>query len=111
MANLQIEHLQHQKSNIVEDGKPKLPSSTQLEYGEIAINYADGVETMAIKNSNNDIITFSNDNSIDKKIEAVKESTATKLELEDGVEQIKLTETVGEKGEKIYYIGFQWGEF
>ena len=43
---------------------PKLPNSEQIEYGEISINYADGYETMAIRNANDDIVTFSNDNTI-----------------------------------------------
>lgn len=45
-------------SVITEDGKPKLPSSDTIDYGEIAINYADGVETLSIKNSANEIIEF-----------------------------------------------------
>ena len=42
-----------------EDGvSPKLPTSEQLEYGEIAINYGDGIETIAIRNDNDEIVTF-----------------------------------------------------
>lgn len=42
-----------------EDGiSPKLPTSGQLEYGEIAINYGDGIETIAIRNDNDEIVTF-----------------------------------------------------
>ena len=37
---------------------PKLPTCDQLEYGEIAINYGDGIETIAIKNENDEIIKF-----------------------------------------------------
>jgi hypothetical protein len=37
---------------------PKLPTSEQLEYGEIAINYGDGIETIAIRNDNDEIVTF-----------------------------------------------------
>lgn len=48
----------HKRSNVVTDGSPKLPTADQLEYGEIAINYADGNETLSIKNSNNEIVTF-----------------------------------------------------
>jgi len=40
---------------------PKLPTSEQIEYGEIAVNFAKGYETMAIRNNNDEIITFSND--------------------------------------------------
>jgi len=53
--------LLHLKSSVVnQNGTPKLPTSSQIEYGEIAINYADGYETLAIKNSENEIIPFAN---------------------------------------------------
>lgn len=49
----------NKRSNAVNgDGTPKIPTSEQLQYGEIAINYADGVETLSIKNSNNNIVTL-----------------------------------------------------
>lgn len=49
----------NKKSSVItEDGKPKLPSSDAIDYGEIAINYADGVETLSIKNSENEIVEF-----------------------------------------------------
>jgi hypothetical protein len=56
-----IEHIQHVKSSVVLEGKPKLPQPSVLVEGELAINYADGVETISIKNSNGDIVTFSSD--------------------------------------------------
>ena len=43
------------------DGKPKLPSASQVSYGELTMNYAEGVETLAIKNSSDNIVTFSNE--------------------------------------------------
>lgn len=45
-------------------GVPVAPSSSQLSYGELAINYADGAETLFIKNSDNEIASFSNDNAL-----------------------------------------------
>jgi hypothetical protein len=51
----------HKKSNVLTNGQPKLPSASTIEYGEIAINYAKGGETMSIKNANNEIVTFSSD--------------------------------------------------
>ena len=49
----------NKRSNAVNvDGTPKIPASEQLQYGEIAINYADGIETLSIKNSNNNIVTL-----------------------------------------------------
>ena len=53
--------LLHIRSNVVENGEAKLPTSDQIEYGEIAINFADGHETISIRNSNDEIIKFSND--------------------------------------------------
>lgn len=49
----------NKRSNAVnDDGTPKIPTSGQLQYGEIAINYANGVETLSIKNSNDNIVTL-----------------------------------------------------
>ena len=49
----------NKRSNAVNvDGTPKIPTSEQLLYGEVAINYANGVETLSIKNSNNNIVTL-----------------------------------------------------
>lgn len=49
----------NKRSNAVnDDGTPIIPTSEQLQYGEIAINYAAGVETLSIKNSNNNIVTL-----------------------------------------------------
>lgn len=53
-------HLIHVRSNqTLEDGSPKLPSVDRIEYGEIAINYNAGKETISFKNSNNQIVAFS----------------------------------------------------
>lgn len=61
MANKTIEHLIHKRSSLVVENQPKLPTSEQIEYGEIAVNYAKGHETLSIKNSDNEIKTFSCD--------------------------------------------------
>ena len=57
-----INHIQHIKSSVVEDGKPKLPSSSVLVEGEIAVNFAKDVETLSIKNASGEVVTFSSDN-------------------------------------------------
>ena len=50
----------NKRSNVVlEDGKPKIPTAEQLNYGEIAINYNAGTETISFKNSNNEIVALS----------------------------------------------------
>ena len=54
MANTII----HKKSKNLVNGVAKLPTAEQLEYGELAINYYDGQETITIKNSENEIVTF-----------------------------------------------------
>ena len=71
-------------SNVVETVDqiqvPKLPDPSVLEYGEPAINYAKGFETISIKNSNNEIITFSSDavftNYLENRIAALKNRIA-----------------------------------
>ena len=40
-----INHLQHVKSSVVEEGLPKLPQASVLVEGEIAVNYAKDYET------------------------------------------------------------------
>ena len=51
----------HKRSNELNtDGTgPKLPTSQDIECGELAMNYHDGHEVLAIKNDNNEIVTFS----------------------------------------------------
>ena len=56
-----INHLQHIKSSVVENGQPKLPSSEVLVEGEIALNFAKGYETISILNSESGITRFSCD--------------------------------------------------
>ena len=71
-----IDKVLHKRSNQLVEDAPKLPTSEQLEYGEIAINYASGKETISIKNANNEIATFSSDKIIDKKLDAKADKTA-----------------------------------
>lgn len=46
-------------SALLEDGSPKLPDPSIMHYGELAINYHAGVESLAIKNSNDEIVSIS----------------------------------------------------
>lgn len=50
--------LVHLRSNQLVNGSPKLPSAAALEFGELAINYLSGKETISIKNSDNAIVQF-----------------------------------------------------
>lgn len=62
MPTVNIKAFSHKKSTVIENGGPKLPTAAQLELGEIAMNFAKGYETLSIKNNNNEIVTFTNDN-------------------------------------------------
>jgi len=72
-----------------EDGlSPKLPTCEQLEYGELAINYGDGVETLAIRNEKDEIIKFIPEHKvkeyIDKRlVEFMKEFNKNVIEPDD----------------------------
>jgi len=57
-----INYVSHKKSKVKNNGKPQLPSANSLVEGEIAINYAENVETLSIKNESGTVVTFSSDN-------------------------------------------------
>ena len=81
-----ISHIIHKNSsekNTDNDG-PKIPDANDIEYGEIAINYDKGNETLFIKNSNNEIIEFVNKNNILKSLPF--EFSSILLNLLDSVE-------------------------
>lgn len=84
MANLKIGSLQHKRSCVVNDNTPKLPTAEQLAYGEIAINYAENLETLSIKNDANKVVTFSSDSIIDKKIDNIKKDLASVVSVKLG---------------------------
>ena len=48
----------HKHSSVITDGQAKLPDKDQLEYGELAVNYAAGVETISLKNTEGQIVEF-----------------------------------------------------
>ena len=58
MARLKIQNY-HSK---VKGNLPSVSGDNALEYGEIAVNYAKGGETIAIRNANDEIVTFPNSN-------------------------------------------------
>lgn len=81
----------NKRSSIITDnGSPKLPSSDSIEYGEIAINYADGVETISIKNSSNNIVEFKSKEYIDNVLVDSTNTLKTELqgEIDANVEQL-----------------------
>lgn len=66
----------HKKSKVLVEGSPKLPSASTIEYGEIAINYADGHETLSIKNSSDKIATFSSDSTVNASLSEIRDDIA-----------------------------------
>ena len=52
----------HKRSSVITNGKPKLPTSSQIEYGELAVNYAKDNETISLKNNENKIVEFATKN-------------------------------------------------
>lgn len=69
----------HKRSSTIIDGKAKLPEVEQLEYGEIAINYADGVETIVFKNDNDEIVEIKSNEYFEQVIEDNELVTAAAL--------------------------------
>nr|DAK49875.1 MAG TPA: hypothetical protein [Caudoviricetes sp.] len=65
-----ISHIIHKNSSERNTGNngPKIPDANDIEYGEIAINYDKGNETLFIKNNEDDIIEFVNKDNIIKKL-------------------------------------------
>lgn len=78
-----IDKLQLKRSNkTVTDAStgtvsPKLPNPSDLENGELALNYADGYETIAFKNDNGEIVEIKSNNQIEQKLD----SKADKVEI------------------------------
>lgn len=54
-------HLVHIHSVQTTDGQPKLPEPSMLNYGELAINYAKGYETISLKNNSDEVVQFKPD--------------------------------------------------
>ena len=58
MSRQKLIHIHSVAQNSDSNG-PKLPTSSQIEYGELAINYLKDNETISIKNNNNEIKSLS----------------------------------------------------
>jgi hypothetical protein len=49
----------HKHSSVItENGKAKLPTADQLDFGELAVNFAAGVETISLENKEHKIVEF-----------------------------------------------------
>lgn len=81
--------IQLKRSNVLDGGKAKAPTASQMEYGEIAVNYNTQDPTLFIKDSANGIIAITAfDNSdveaelirLDGEIEAIKDVIPSPLD-------------------------------
>ena len=50
--------IQLKRSNVLESGNAKVPTSAQLDYGELAVNYNADDPTLFLKDSNDNVIKF-----------------------------------------------------
>ena len=77
--------LQLKRSNVIESGAAKEPTASQLEYGELAINYNTTDPAIFLKDSNNNVIRISGVGNIadDGQVE-LPASTTPPLNPEDG---------------------------
>lgn len=98
--------LKHKRSSVVTNGAPKLPTTDQIAVGEIAINFAEGYETLSTRNSNDGIATFSSDSVLDKKyissgavVSAMTELSGT---LED--DEYTIAQALNEQNDRIIAI-------
>lgn len=81
-------------STVLDNGQPKLPTSDKLDYGEIALNFAENVETISIKNKANDIVEFKPKSYYDNYFQTKKDMTGyttnnTFNTLSDDVDSLK----------------------
>ena len=56
--------IQLKRSSALEGGRAKEPSQSQLEYGEIAVNFNDSDPAIFFKDSNNQIIRVTGDGAV-----------------------------------------------
>ena len=112
---ISVEHIQHLKSQAVtiDGGGIKLPLPSEIEYGEIAINYKSDNETIAIKNIESEIATFSSDNVVERENECISSAINDLNDRVEDVERIAsmTTSVVGVRGHSEqsptleYYVG------
>ena len=112
---INVEHIQHLKSQAVtiDGGGIKLPLPSEIEYGEIAINYKASNETIAIKNSNDEIATLSSDTVRERENEVISSAINDLNDRVEDVERIAsmTTSVVGVRGHSEqsptleYYVG------
>lgn len=84
---MSIEKILNKRSNaVVTDGgvdSPKKPTSSQLDNGEIAVNYHKGMERLFMKNDNDEVVEFVSKDEVDKKQDKVDGVNIVRKEFED----------------------------
>lgn len=68
--------LQKRSADITSNGEPKAPTIDDLQYGEIALNYAAGKETLYIRNSNDEIVGSLINGVAEKALAAINEHSS-----------------------------------
>ena len=69
-------HIKNLKSNSLLNGEARKPNPEDLEFGEIAINYATDKEAIFIKNDSHEIVTFQSANNSEREIEEIRDTIA-----------------------------------
>ncbi len=64
--------IQLKRSNVLDGGKAKEPTASQMEYGEIAVNYNSQDPTLFIKDSSNGIVAITNFDNSDLEAELIR---------------------------------------
>lgn len=79
-------HLVHMHSTVVEEGQPKLPEVSTIQYGELAVNYAKDHETISFKNSSDEIVTVKSDAYYQEKLDSKQDTLipGTGIEITSG---------------------------
>ena len=85
---MDIEKILNKRSNaVVTDGggveTPVKPTSSQLDNGEIAVNYHKGTERLFIKNDNEEVVEFVSKDEVDKKLDKVDGVNIVRKEFKD----------------------------
>ena len=79
----------HKRSSVITEGVPKQPTTDQIDYGEIAINYAASGETLYIKNSENAIAEFKDNKYYQKQLSDIVALNNNKQDIITDLETIR----------------------
>ena len=100
---ISVEHIQNLNSQAVttDGGGVMLLLPSEIEYGEIAINYKASNETIAVKNSNDEIATFSSDTVRERENEVISSAINDLNDRAEDVERIadmSIAQYIGVRG-------------